>query len=169
MPITVRKAHIHDAGPLLRLHREVLAEGDWFITTSAEFAGSIDRRVRHLRELQRAPGSCCIVAELDGDVVGFLTIQGGHIRRMVHAGKLEIMVAAAARGHGAGRALMARAMGWAEANPVLTKVGLSVFDTNERAIALYTAFGFVEEGRRPREYRMEDGSYRGDVLMYRFV
>ena len=39
---------------------------------------------------------------------------------------------------------------------------------DERAIALYEALGFEHEGHRQREYRMADGSYRGDRLLYRW-
>ena len=51
----------------------------------------------------------------------------------------------------------------------MEKLSLSVFSDNDRAIALYEASGFGIEGRREREYRLADGSYRGDVLMSRFV
>ena len=87
---------------------------------------------------------------------------------MQHCGKLEIMVSARHRGVGIGRALMAYALDWARES-VLTKIGLTVYADNERAIALYRSLGFEEEGRRPREYRLPDGSYRDDLLLYRFV
>jgi RimJ/RimL family protein N-acetyltransferase len=88
---------------------------------------------------------------------------------MRHCAKLEIMVAERSRGQGVGRRLMSAAMEWAVAHPTITKVGLSVFSENVRATKLYREFGFVEEGHRVREYRLEDGSYRDDVLMYRWV
>ena len=88
---------------------------------------------------------------------------------MRHTGKLEIMIDRHARGHGIGRVLMEACMQWAKFNPSIEKLGLSVFTTNARAIHLYEEMGFKEEGRRAREYKMRDGSYRDDVLMYCFV
>jgi RimJ/RimL family protein N-acetyltransferase len=44
-----------------------------------------------------------------------------------------------------------------------------VFAHNARAVALYRKFGFEEEGRRLREYRFADGSWRDDILMARPV
>ena len=79
------------------------------------------------------------------------------------------MVGQAHRGEGIGRALLAAAIAWATETEAVEKLSLSVFSDNVRAIALYEAAGFVVEGRREREYRMSDGSYRGDVLMSRFV
>jgi ribosomal protein S18 acetylase RimI-like enzyme len=49
------------------------------------------------------------------------------------------------------------------------KIGLSVFATNVNAIRLYKTLGFVEEGRQPREFKVGDGLYADNVLMYRIV
>lgn len=167
--LVVDEARPEDARPLLALRAGVLAEEQWFITEPQEFSSSVDQKMRKVLDLQRAPNSVFLVARRGGRVVGLLTIQGGQLRRMRHAGKLEIMVHRDCRGQGVGRALMRAAVRWAVDNPEVTKLGLNVFADNERAIALYRQFGFAEEGRRLREYRMKDGTYRDDVLMYRFV
>ena len=57
---------------------------------------------------------------------------------------------------------------WAEASPLIEKIGLGVFATNEPAIALYRKSGFVEEGRQPREVKV-GSEYVDVILMYRFV
>jgi ribosomal protein S18 acetylase RimI-like enzyme len=88
---------------------------------------------------------------------------------MAHVGRLEMYVDSTARGQGVGRCLVEAAMGWAEANPLLSKVGLSVFEDNARAVALYEHFGFVPEGRRVGEYREPTGVLRNDLLMCRRV
>jgi RimJ/RimL family protein N-acetyltransferase len=58
---------------------------------------------------------------------------------------------------------------WGEANPLIEKVGLGVFASNEAAIQLYRKFGFVEEGRQPKEVKMGPNEYEDVILMYRFV
>ena len=167
--ILVERARESDADVVLELHRGVLAEREYFITEPHEFSSSVEQKAAMIRDFRRSPNCAFLVARVHGDLLGFLTVQGGALRRMRHAGKLEIMVARAARGKGVGRALMEACVDWAEKNALLRKLGLNVFADNERAIALYQAFGFEIEGRREREYRMDDGSYRDDVLMYRFV
>lgn len=169
MDILVAEAVPDDARALLALHMGVLGEGRWFITEAHEFSGSVEQRVRQIRDLARSPSSTCLVARQGGAIVGYLTAQGGVLRRMRHSAKLEIMVAEEARGRGVGSALLAACVRWATDNPHLVKLGLNVFADNVRAIDLYARHGFLEEGRRLREYRMEDGTYRDDVLMYRFV
>ena len=165
--ITVEEAVVADASAILAVHRDVLAERDWFITLPHEFTGSIDQKIRQIRELGRRQNSVFLVGRQGGRLAGFLTVQGGPLERLAHTGKLEIMVHKDLRRNGIGRTLLRACIEWAEANPVLEKLGLSVFTTNERAIKLYRDHGFVEEGRRLREYKLEDGSYRDDLLMFR--
>lgn len=167
--IVVEEARVEDARDLFALHLEVLAEGRYFITEPHEFTGSVEQKARLIAEIRASGNSLFLVARNRGRVIGFVTLTGGVLRRMRHTAKLEIMVHPSARGLGAGTSLMGTAVDWAVANPVLTKIGLAVFADNERAIALYRTFGFVDEGRRVREYRMTDGTYRDDLLMYRLV
>lgn len=168
--ITVTVARARDALPLLALQREVLAEGDWFITLPDELTITLEQKTEQIRAMGISPNSAVWVARLPHvQVAGAVTVVGGQLRRMRHVGKLEIMVHPHHRGAGVGKALLASAIAWAEENALLTKLGLSVFATNTRAIALYRRFGFEEEGLRCNEYRMEDGSYRDDVLMWRSV
>ena len=108
------------------------------------------------------------MAELDGEVKGLLTVTGGMLSRMRHTGKLEIMIDRVPVVM-ALDVLMQACMQWARNNPSIEKLGLSVFTSNERALQLYRDMGFEEEGRRVREYKMRDGTYRDDVLMYCFV
>jgi RimJ/RimL family protein N-acetyltransferase len=58
---------------------------------------------------------------------------------------------------------------WAEANPLLEKISLAANADNENAIRLYRKFGFVEEGRRPKELKLGPNCYADDILMFRFV
>ena len=88
-----------------------------------------------------------LVAELSGEVVGFLmawrTPDELHI--------LNVAVAPARRGQGLGAALLGSAL--AEARRCgLARVTLEVRPGNTAALALYRAHGFVTEGVRPGYY-----------------
>lgn len=146
----------------------MLAEKRWFITRPEEHRGGIDGEIRRLRELSRSDNSLCLVARREGKVIGLLVCTGGPLHRMRHTAKLEVMVAQDARGGGLGRALVQASVDWLDAHETVEKLGLSVFEDNERALALYASFDFIEEGRRPKEYKLDDGTYRGDVLLYRW-
>jgi RimJ/RimL family protein N-acetyltransferase len=100
------------------------------------------------------------VAEEGGEVVGQL-----HVARTRHGyGELGMMVAKGSRGQGVGTALMEAAIAWAREQG-LHKLVLDVFPHNEAAIALYRKCGFVEEGRRVKQYRRANGELWDAVQM----
>lgn len=167
--LEIRRPRPSDAAAILRIRRAVLGERRFFITEPEEFRDTIDDQIREIRALERATNSLFLIARRDAELVGLLTVRGGALNRMRHTGKLEVMVLASARGHGVGHALLEAAIAWAQAHPEIEKLGLSVFVDNTRAVELYRRHGFREEGRRPREYRLEDGRYVDDLLMYRFT
>ncbi len=164
---TVRVEHGQDtdAAQVLEIHREVLAEGAWFITEADEFRQTRSWKAAAIRELAASKNSCFLVARLDDRIVGALMAQGGHLRRSRHVARIEIFVEQSARGLGVGKALMEAVVRWARDNGEVCKLALTVFTDNERAIGLYAAFGFVVEGRREREYRLADGTWRDDLMM----
>lgn len=162
--LRVREASARDALEVLSLRRDVLAEEAYFISRADELHTTVEQQIQHIAHLKASPSQAMFVARREG-VVGFVVLQSAPYARMRHAVKLEVLVAGSARGAGVGRALMQSAITWANENPVVEKIGLSVFADNTRALALYASLGFVEEGRRLQEYKMEDGSYRDDVLL----
>ena len=59
---------------------------------------------------------------------------------------------------------MQAAIEWARAEG-LHKLCLEVFPTNTPAIALYRKYGFVEEGRRVKQYRRASGELWDSLMM----
>jgi len=163
--LRIRDASESDVPALLRLHLDVLAEERWFITAANELQHDPFTLLEQLKDMRRRANCGWWVAVGPDGIVGFATAIGGHLRRIRHVARFEVMVAKHARGQGVGRQLTEHAIAWAQANPAVSKLSLAVFDDNPRAIALYSALGFVEEGRRPGEYVEDDGRVRGDVLM----
>lgn len=93
-----------------------------------------------------------IVAVADGEVVGMV-----HVQDSRHGfGELGMLVARGWRGKGVGSALLEAAIAKAREEG-LHKLSLSVFPHNAAAMALYRRFGFVEEGRRTKQYRRANG------------
>jgi RimJ/RimL family protein N-acetyltransferase len=158
-----------DAAAILALHKRVLAEGDWFITEADELRETVDTKVALVREATRSDAAVFLVARRRSQLVGWAHVAPGERRRTAHVGRLAVMVAPAHRGRGVGKALLAAVVRWAEASPVVHKLSLQVFAHNTVALRLYASMGFVEEGRRLREYRFPDGSWRDDLLMARWV
>jgi ribosomal protein S18 acetylase RimI-like enzyme len=101
-----------------------------------------------------------LVAVAGGQVVGFL-----HLWRPPHGfADLGMAVAKEWRGRGVGSALLAAAVEWAREHG-LHKLCLSVFPHNAAAIALYRRHGFVEEGRRVKQFRRQSGELWDSIEM----
>ncbi len=163
--LIIQPARPQDAEALVVLRRAVLAEGRWFATRADEYAETPEQARVAVSTLRGQPNSALLVALLDGRLVGMVAVHGERLARMHHLGRLEMMVAQDLRGQGIGKALLADAVRWARANPVLRKLSLAVFEDNAAAVALYRSCGFVQEGRRAGEYLLEDGTGRADLLL----
>jgi ribosomal protein S18 acetylase RimI-like enzyme len=100
------------------------------------------------------------LALADGELVGSLSVEESRFG----FGELGMAVARDRRGRGVGSALLATAIEWARERG-LHKLTLSVFPHNTAAIALYRKFGFVEEGRRVKQYRQANGELWDAVEM----
>ena len=167
--VRLRSAEVEDAAALVEYGKSILVPGESFVTQYDEFDLSEDQEREWIRDHRDSSGSLVLVAELAGSVIGLLSFKCGIRRRIRHSGVLAISVRPAYRGEGLGSSLLRSLIEWAEANPEVEKLGLAVFATNQRAIALHEKFGFQEEGRRLREVKLESGQYVDDVLMCRFV
>ena len=159
--ITVRPADPADAAALVALADEVSGEPEgWMIWN--EWRGVGDER-RYLRAVRRHPDAAVFVAEVDGRIVGRLSLARDQNPASRHVADLGLMVDKRFRRRGVGRALLQAAVEWAPAHGV-AKLELHVFPWNEGAIALYEAFGFEREGFRRRHYLRPDG-YADAILM----
>jgi len=90
-------------------------------------------------------------------VAGAALVGQLHVETSGHGfGEIGMLVDRAWRGRGVGSALMVTAIAWAREEG-LHKLCLSVFAHNEAALALYRKHGFVEEGRRVKQFRRQNG------------
>jgi RimJ/RimL family protein N-acetyltransferase len=101
-----------------------------------------------------------VVAVAGGQVIGML-----HVEATRHGfGEVGMLVGRGWRGRGVGSALVRAAIGLAR-DQGLHKLSLEVFAHNAGAIALYRKSGFVEEGRRVRQYRRASGELWDSIVM----
>jgi ribosomal protein S18 acetylase RimI-like enzyme len=139
----IRPGEDEDRLPLAQLFADVAEERDGIATEPP-----VDVEERAARWILDGT----LVALADGEIVGSL-----HVDVSRHGfGELGMAVARDWRGRGVGSALLAAAVEFARERG-LHKLSLSVFPHNEAAIALYRKFGFVEEGRRVKQYRRSSG------------
>jgi L-amino acid N-acyltransferase YncA len=105
-----------------------------------------------------------LVAELDGDVAGWVALVP-YSRREVYSGVGEesVYVAERARGQGVGRALLEAVIESARAGGLWT-LQAGIFPENAVSLAVHHALGFREVGVRERIGQL-DGRWRDVVLL----
>jgi len=165
----VRKANLEDASRILQIQKEVVEEDVYLTTSSDEFDKTIEQQRDWMEKILANDKETMLVAETSKGIVGWIVFFSQNRIRLSHTGSFGMMIDKDFRDKGIGKLLIEGLLDWAESNPLIEKVSLGVFSTNERAIALYKKMGFIEEGRKIKEFKMDNGEYVDDILMYKFV
>jgi ribosomal protein S18 acetylase RimI-like enzyme len=130
----------------------------------ARFEAPPEEGVRAFVESNVELGHPQFVAEEEGRIVGWCdALPGTTSAGTAHIGHLGMGVLKNRRGNGIGGRLIEAAISGAKARG-LEKIELSVYSSNQVALALYRSFGFREEGKRLRG-RLVDGIYDDVLLM----
>jgi putative acetyltransferase len=133
-------------------------------TLQAPFTGLDTRRKRHQTLIA---GTTMIVAVIDGKVIGSASLHPvSDNRRRAHAASVGMGVHDAYAGRGAGTALLAALLEQADRWLNYSRVELTVWADNTRAIGLYERAGFEREGLL-RRYAWRDGAYVDALTMAR--
>ena len=148
---------------------QALAEGDTHISEAQEFTRTVEDEAAWIRQHAEHPAQALLVAEANGEVVGLIHFEPGIRRRKAHVGELAMNVSAAWREQGIGRCLLEALIAWATEHPQIERVGLRALSINARALHLYQAVGFVEEGRCVQAIKLGPGHYADEMLMSRPV
>lgn len=168
--IVIRKGKIEDAGATLEIQKSVIAEAEYLLTLPEEYKKTLLEHKEWVQRRIENENETYIVAEKDGEVIGWIAFENASNRkRTSHLGTFGLLVSKSYRGLGVGKMLLTALLDWAEKNPSIEKVCLAVFSTNQKAISLYKKMGFIEEGRKIKEFKISDKEYWDDVLMYKLV
>jgi len=109
-------------------------------------------------------GGWPFIVALGGEtLVGYCDVSPIPRKAAPHVGELGIAIVPEWRDRGIGRRLMIAALdaGWRYG---FSRIQLSVYASNERAVALYRKMDFIEEGRLRRSVQV-DGVFHDEILM----
>ena len=165
----VRNAQESDAADLVIYRKRVLGETAFLATEPGDVADSVEEQSAFVHKATDDPAALFLVVLEDQQVRGLLNFRAERRRKLKHRGGFGMTVLKAHWGRGIGTALVRTLLEWAQRHPEIEKVCLSVFATNDRAIALYRKFGFEQEGRLRRSFRFDPSHYDDEILMGRFV
>ena len=109
-----------------------------------------------------------LVAEVEGKVVGQLGLQVCQNPRRRHVAELGMGVAEDYQGQGIGSALLRSALELSDQWLNIRRLELTVYSSNEVAVALYERFGFEVEAELT-DYAFQYGNYINALQMARIA
>lgn len=161
MAITIRRAEPED----YELVCEVFADESAYSGTLQTPFPSKDQWRKRVAD--NTDADYLLLAFVDGAIAGHAGLHPwGRSPRRAHVRMLGMAVHSRFQGQGVGSALMEALMSLADKWLPVTRIELTVFTDNERAINLYRKFGFVMEGTH-KAYALRDGKYADVYAMAR--
>jgi RimJ/RimL family protein N-acetyltransferase len=161
--VRIRVARPYDAAALLELKRQLDRETAFMMYEPGERDSPVQDLAAELASVARSANSVVLLAELEDQLIGYVQLTGGSLRRSRATAYLVIGVLAHAAGRGIGTELVRQAQAWAAARG-LHRLELTVMAHNTRAIRLYERTGFIVEGRRS-ECLLVDGQFIDELTM----
>lgn len=165
--LTIREANIKDAKGIVKLIESVGKEKIYMVSEEPGWTEEEEKQM--IKRLDRGK-DLILVADYGGQIVGCLTLfryYGGRSSKVQHVGEIGISVDAKYRNMGIGSKLFEYAIDWAKKRSY-SKLCLSVFSSNANAIHLYEKYGFEEEGRRRKQFKIGN-EYVDEIMMGLFL
>ncbi|MCT2197555.1 GNAT family N-acetyltransferase [Paenibacillus sp. p3-SID1389] len=161
--IEIREIRVDDAERFLKLCLQLDQETKFMLYEPGERTTTAEEQRERIQSILSEVGSTILVAEDQGQLVGYLAVFGGQAKRTKHVGYIVVGITQAYSGKGIGTRLFQAAEAW-RAQTELTKFELTVMIPNERAVALYKKMGFEVEGVKRNSIRV-DGNYVDEYYM----
>lgn len=165
----LRSPEPQEAEAMLDYLREISGETHFMVRYPDEVSMSLEEEKEYLNRQLTSENSFMLLARVDGCLAGNVAVNGmGVNRKMNHRASLGIAVRKAYWGLGIGSVLMEAAI--CQAGMLgYEQLELGVFSDNDRASRLYHKFGFEEWGVTKRAFRLDDGTYRDEIIMGRLL
>jgi RimJ/RimL family protein N-acetyltransferase len=167
-PFRIRVARPDDAAIIVDYLDHILLDRMASIADRDEMAIDYWTEREHLRRIEANPLATALIAEAKGEIIGFLTCEGGRRRKIAHVADIGMSVRDDWKRRGVGTALMEYAESWARASGKIRKLTLNVFENNMAAIRLYEKCWFYEEGRLRDQVNL-DGAFEDLILMAKLL
>ena len=141
------------------------AETDYLLSYPDENSYDPEQEAQFLEEKTNSSNEIEIIAVVDGKIAGTAGIEAvGKKFKLKHRAELGISILKEYWGLGLGKALINACVQCAK-DAGYKQLELNVVAENERAVALYKSFGFVEFGRNPKGFNSRTSGFQELVYM----
>ncbi len=163
--LILRDPSLEDAQELLNFLKIVGAETDFLLCDENGIDGlTLEGEQGWITETLKAPNTKMFVGVVDDEIVLVCDVRATARKRIAHAAGISISIKRAYWGLGIGSIAMQAMIDFAKSTGVLRSLSLEVREGNDRAIALYRRFGFVEVGRHKARIHVHE-TYYDEILM----
>lgn len=162
--LQIREARPADAHATIACLNQAGGQTDFLTFGANEFDVSIAREQEFIKWCRDTANALMLLAEVEGQLAGLLTLEGNPRPRLYHVADLGISLLQQYWGLGIGQQLLQAGLDWAAETGTIRKINLRVHEQNQRAIRLYELFGFQREGLVSREYQI-NGQFYANILM----
>ncbi|TCZ79285.1 GNAT family N-acetyltransferase [Paenibacillus albiflavus] len=163
----IRSAEEQDAKVLSEIRMQIDGETENMDRESGEAFIDVLGFEQLIQADSASPRNLFLVAQVDDRIVGFSRCQGNSLKRLAHKVEFGVCILKEFWGYGIGKNLLKVSIDWADTNSI-TKINLSVLETNDKAIRLYQKLGFEIEGVLKNDKILSDGKYYNTIMMGRF-
>jgi RimJ/RimL family protein N-acetyltransferase len=150
--LTIRPAVPGDASDMLAYIDICAGQSDYLTFQQGERYITVEEERKLIENFSTGKNGLCLIAELNGIIVGNLVFRLGQRSKISHAGEFGISVLKSHWNLGIGRLLLQELLTWAQNTGFVRKINLRVRVDNESGLALYTKMGFLQEGLLRREF-----------------
>jgi ribosomal protein S18 acetylase RimI-like enzyme len=144
--VIIRPINIYDAENYLYLSKKV-DESNFMLYEPGEKKTTVEQQTKFIERILSEENSTVIVAEMNGQLAGFLCALGSSLIRNRHSAYLVLGVLEEYRGQGIATNLFQHIYTWAKERNI-TRLELTVIKNNDKAFNLYRKMGFVIEGEK---------------------
>lgn len=163
----IREIKESDAEGFLHLLKRLDEETQFMMFEPGERRTKIEEQRNEIKGILLRDYETILVAEKDGQLIGYVGAYGGKYKRNRHTAHIVIGILQDFTGQGIGTKLFTELKRWAQKQKI-HRLELRVMVHNERAIALYKKRGFEIEGIK-RHSLFINGSYVDEYYMAKLL
>ena len=161
---TIRPARLEDFEEIYDIFCKVLADGKTYSYTLEEMTPE-----RSLAYWMSSPKTHCMVADIDGKVVGVATIRPWRTGRAGHVANASFIVHPDFRRMGIARTLGKAALEYARNQGYKAMQFVFVVSVNEAAVNLWQSLGFKIVGTLPKGFDHSEQGLVDVYIMHQFL